>query len=423
MDAGIPEDKSLAQNTESVLAGIRVLDMTRVLAGPWCTQTLADMGAEVIKIEKPGIGDDTRHWGPPFLEDACGNSTAEATYFTSCNRNKKSVTVDFSREAGAQLIRDLAARSDVFIENYKVSGLAAYGLDYESLSLNNPGLIYCSVTGFGQTGPYAKRAGYDLLVQAASGMMSITGEPADRGCPNGSRVGVAITDIFAGMYAATAVLGALYERQRTGLGQHIDIALMDVGMAVLANQAAGYLNTGVAPRRNGNVHPSLVPYQDFQTADGAVLLAIGNDGQFAKFARVAGRAEWASDFRFATGAQRVAYKEALLPAVADVLRTRTTQEWIRALEAVGVPCGPINDIAAAFDDPQVVARELRVKHAYAGNDAISCIETVRSPIRYSRTPVLDGVAPPALGQDTDLVLQTLGLGSLEIEALRSDGVI
>lgn len=412
----------MSEHTNAVLADIQVLDMTRVLAGPWCTQTLADMGAEVIKIEKPAVGDDTRHWGPPFLLDEAGMPTDQAAYFTCCNRNKKSITLDFSREEGARLIQELALKSDVFVENYKVGGLKPYGLDYETLSALNPRLIYCSVTGFGQTGPYAKRAGYDLLVQAASGMMSITGEPADKGCANGSRVGVAITDIFAGLYAATAILGALHERKRTGLGQHIDIALLDVGMAVLANQASGYLNTGAVPRRNGNVHPSLVPYQDFSTLDGAVLLAIGNDSQFARFAAVADRPDWATDARYAMGPMRVENKDELLRQVSQAMVRKTTADWIRELEAVGVPCGPVNNIAQAFEDPQVIARELRVRQPQPDGSPVPHIDSVRSPIRYSRSPMSLHSPPPTLGQHTDAVLQAAGLAKGEIAHLRDEGV-
>ena len=416
------KEPKLPEHTSAVLANVRVLDMTRILAGPWCTQTLADMGAEVIKVEKPVGGDDTRRWGPPFLPDKEGMPTDQAAYFTCCNRNKKSITVDFSRKEGARLIRELALASDILVENYKVSGLQPYGLDYETLSTLNPRLIYCSVTGFGQTGPYATRAGYDLLIQAASGMMSITGEPADRGCANGSRVGVAITDIFAGLYAATAILGALHERERTGLGQHIDIGLLDVGMAILANQASGYLNTGGVPLRNGNVHPSLVPYQDFSTMDGAVLLAVGNDSQFARFATVAGRPDWAADPRFSTGPMRVKNKEEFLPQVAEAMARKTTGGWIRELEAVGVPCGPVNDIAQAFEDPQVVARGLRIRQPQPADSPVPHVDSVRSPIRYSRSPMNLRSPPPALGQHTDAVLRAAGITDADIARLRSEGV-
>jgi formyl-CoA transferase len=381
------------------------------------------MGADVVKVEKPGVGDDTRHWGPPFMLDRMGRATNQAAYFASCNRNKKSITVDFATSEGADIITKLALESDVLVENYKVSGLQPYGLDYGTLSALNPRLIYCSVTGFGQTGPYAKRAGYDLLVQAASGMMSITGEPPDKGCSNGNRVGVAITDVFAGLYAATAILGALHERGRTDRGQHIDIALLDVGMAILANQASAYLNTGISPVRNGNVHPSLVPYQDFKTKDGAVLLAIGNDSQFARFAQAAGRPEWAQDPNFAKSASRVENKDNLLVQVSDVLKTKTTAQWIRDLEAVGVPCGPVNNIAQAFEDPQVVARGLRLRHELLPGSEVPHIDTVRSPIRYSRSIINTGNAPPALGEHTVSVLQDLGLGDGEIAWLRERRIV
>jgi len=297
--------------TTASLDGIRVLDLSRVLAGPWCTQILADLGADVIKIERPGVGDDTRTWGPPFIKDANGNDTDQASYFTACNRNKRSVTVDMATADGQALLKQMAAQSDIVVENFKTGGLKQYGLDHEALRAANPRLIYCSVTGFGHDGPYAERAGYDLMIQAMTGMMSITGRPDD--VPGGGplRVGVALTDLFTGVYASTAILAALQVRDRTGEGQHIDMALLDVGMAILANQASAFLNTGVAPQRQGNSHPSLAPYQDFHTKDGAMLLAIGNNGQFARFCEAAGQAEWASDPRFATNTLRVRHREVL----------------------------------------------------------------------------------------------------------------
>ncbi|MGE0802343.1 MAG: CaiB/BaiF CoA transferase family protein [Lautropia sp.] len=405
------------------LNGLRVLDLSRVLAGPWCTQILADLGADVIKVERPGSGDDTRHWGPPFLRDGDGADTAHATYFAAANRNKRSVTIDFTRPDGQALIRSMAARADVLVENFKVAGLAAYGLDYDSLQALNPRLIYCSITGFGQTGPYAERAGYDLLIQASSGMMSITGRPDSEPGGGGMRVGVAITDLFTGIYASTAILAAVQARHATGRGQHIDMALLDVGMAVLANQASAYLNTGRPPQRQGNSHPSIVPYQDFPTADGAMLLAVGNDGQFAKFCAAAGRSEWAADPRFARNTSRVEHRDTLVPMIAEVTRTRTTADWIEALGPLGVPCGPINDIAQAFADPQVTARGLVLDQPTAEGRDIRRIRGVRSPLRLSEHPPVVRSAPPALGEHTDEVLAELGVDAAERERLRAAGTI
>ncbi|TXT36293.1 MAG: L-carnitine dehydratase/bile acid-inducible protein F [Comamonadaceae bacterium] len=334
----------------AALSHLKVLDLSRVLAGPWCTQMLADLGADVIKVERPGAGDDTRHWGPPFLKDADGNDTDQATYFTACNRNKRAITLDMAASEGQALILKMAAQSDVLVENFKVGGLQQYGLDYESLKAINPRLIYCSVTGFGQTGPYAERAGYDLMIQAMSGLMSITGH-AD-GEPGGGpmRMGVALIDVLTGIYACSAILAAVEARHQTGQGQHIDMALLDVGMAVLANQAAGFLNTGKVPQRQGNTHPSLAPYQTFETLDGQMLLAVGNDGQFARFCEAAGCPEWAADARFASNTLRVKHREVLIPLLQTVTRTRSTAQWISLLEDKAVPCGPINDMAQAFAD-------------------------------------------------------------------------
>ena len=418
-----------ATQTAGALGHLRVLDLSRVLAGPWCTQNLADMGADVIKIEKPGEGDDTRHWGPPFFPDAQGNPSDNAVYFAACNRNKRSVTVDMATAEGQRLIRELAMQSDVVVENFKTGGLKRYGLDYASLSALNPRLIYCSVTGFGQTGPYAPRAGYDLLVQAMSGLMSITGRADSEPGGGPLRVGVAVIDLFTGMYATTAILGALEARHRTGRGQHIDMALLDVAMAVLANQGAGFLNTGHVPGRQGNTHPSVVPYQDFATADGRMLLAIGNDGQFARFCEAAGT-DWASDERFATNAGRVTHRDALIPLMSDLTRGRPTAEWIALLEDKAVPCGPINHIGQAFDDAQVRARGLRVEQErYPGatppaGETINRAVTTASPLRLSDTPTTLRHAPPALGQHTDEVLrQRLGLDAQQLQALRDQGVV
>jgi formyl-CoA transferase len=411
----------------SALPHIKVLDLSRVLAGPWCTQMLADLGADVVKVERPGEGDDTRHWGPPFLQDGQGNNTEHATYFTACNRNKRSVTIDISKPEGQALIRQMALQSDVLVENFKVGGLAKYALDYESLKPLNPRLIYCSVTGFGQDGPYAERAGYDLMIQAMTGMMDITGR-AD-GTPGGGpqRVGVALTDLFTGVYACSAILAAIEVRHRTGQGQQIDMALLDVGMAILANQAAGFLNTGQVPQRQGNSHPSLAPYQDFPTADGAMLLAIGNDGQFARFCEATGQTRWATDARYASNTLRVENRAVLIPAIEALTRTRTTAQWIALLEHRAVPCGPINTICQAFSDGQVLARKLMVNQAVGPEtiayEAIESIATVASPLRLVDTPPVVRQAPPALGEHTDAVLAGLGLDAAAIANLRDKSVI
>lgn len=412
---------------QGALAGIKVLDLSRVLAGPWATQMLADLGADVIKVERPEAGDDTRHWGPPFLKDEHGNDTREASYFTACNRNKRSITVDMAHPEGQALLRKMAAEADVVVENFKVGGLKQYGLDYDSLKTLNPRLIYCSITGFGQEGPYAERAGYDLMVQAMCGLMSITGHADDQPGGGPLKVGVAVIDVFTGLYASNAILAAINARDNartgTGQGQYIDMALLDVGMAVLANQAAGFLATGKAPGRAGNIHPSLAPYQDFRSSDGNVLLAIGNDGQFARFCAAAGKPEWAQDSRFATNTARVQNRPALLALMEPLMRTRTTAEWIALLEDKAVPCGPINTIAQAFDDPQVQARGIRKTLPRDAGDGIAQIATVASPMRLSATPVSYRNAPPALGQHTQQVLQELGLSPEEITALQSAKVV
>jgi formyl-CoA transferase len=407
----------------AALDGIKVLDLSRVLAGPWCTQILADLGADVVKIERPGVGDDTRTWGPPFVKDADGNDTDQASYFTACNRNKRSVTIDMATPDGQALLRQMAAQADIVVENFKTGGLKQYGLDQESLRAANPRLIYCSVTGFGHDGPYAERAGYDLMIQAMTGMMSITGRPDD--VPGGGplRVGVALTDLFTGVYASTAILAALQVRDRTGEGQHIDMALLDVGMAILANQASAFLNTGKAPGRQGNTHPSLAPYQDFPTQDGAMLLAIGNNGQFARFCEAGGHPEWASDARFATNTLRVKHRGVLIPMMEELTRTRTTAAWVTLLEDKAVPCGPINDIAQAFDDAQVKARGLAVTLPRDAGDGIASITGVASPLRLSATPPVLRHAPPALGQHTREVLAEMGVDTARFDALRAAGVV
>ena len=409
------------------LSHLKVLDLSRVLAGPWCTQMLADLGADVVKVERPGEGDDTRHWGPPFLQDAQGQDTTQAAYFTCTNRNKRSITLDIAKPQGQALVRQMVQTSDILVENFKVGGLAHYGLDYASLQPLNPRLIYCSITGFGQNGPYAARAGYDLMIQAMSGMMSITGR-AD-GTPGGGpqRVGVALTDLFTGVYATSAILAALEVRNRTGLGQLIDMALLDVGMAILANQAGGFLNTGKVPQRQGNSHPSLAPYQDFPTQDGAMLLAIGNDGQFARFCHAAGRPEWGADARFAGMAGRVQNRGALIALMEQVTRERSTAQWIKLLEDKAVPCGPINDVGMAFDDVQVKARGLVVSQPRApgvvAQDGIAAIRSVASPLRLQDTPPTLRYAAPALGEHTDALLAELGLDVGAIAALRAAGVV
>jgi len=403
------------------LSHIRVLDLSRVLAGPWAGQILADLGADVIKVERPVCGDDTRSWGPPFLKDEAGQNTTEAAYYLSANRNKQSVTIDFTRPEGQRLVRKLVAKSDIVIENFKVGGLAAYGLDYASLKAVNPKLIYCSITGFGQTGPYAKRAGYDFMIQGLGGLMSLTGRPDGDEGGGPVKVGVALTDILTGLYSTTAILAALAHRDQSGVGQYIDMALLDVQVACLANQAMNYLTTGVAPKRLGNAHPNIVPYQDFPTADGDFILTVGNDSQFRKFAEVAGQSQWATDPRFLTNKLRVANRGELIPLIRQATVFKTTAQWVDELEAAGVPCGPVNDLAQVFDDPQVLARGLAIElpHALGGR-----VAQVASPIRLSETPVEYRRAPPLLGEHTSQVLQALlGMSGDEVVALKEAGVL
>ncbi|MEQ7921025.1 CaiB/BaiF CoA-transferase family protein [Xanthomonas sp. WHRI 1810A] len=403
------------------LSHLRVLDLSRVLAGPWAGQILADLGADVIKVERPGNGDDTRAWGPPFLKDAAGENTSEAAYYLSANRNKRSVTIDFTRPEGQKLVRELVAKSDIVIENFKVGGLKAYGLDYESLQLENPRLIYCSITGFGQTGPYARRAGYDFMIQGLGGLMSLTGRPEGEEGAGPVKVGVALTDILTGLYSTSAILAALAHRDQGGVGQYIDMALLDVQVACLANQAMNYLTTGIAPRRLGNAHPNIVPYQDFPTADGDFILTVGNDSQFRKFAEVADRPEWADDPRFSSNRQRVAHRAELIPLIRQATVFKTTTEWVNVLEAAGVPCGPINDVAQVFADPQVQARGLAISlpHALGG-----AVPQVASPIRLSGTPVEYNRAPPLLGEHTlEVLVGVLGLKDEDVTLLRNAGVL
>ena len=403
------------------LGHIRVLDLSRVLAGPWCSQNLADLGADVIKIERPGTGDDTRAWGPPYAKDADGRDTTEAAYYLAANRGKRSVTCDIATPEGQALVRELAAHADVVLENFKVGHLKRFGLDYESLKAINPDLVYCSVTGFGQDGPYAHRAGYDFLIQGMGGFMSITGERDDLPGGGPQKAGVAIVDLMTGMYSTVAVLAALTHRDRTGEGQHIDMALLDVQVAMLANMASNYHTSGKAPKRWGNAHANIVPYQTFATSDGHIIVATGNDGQYVKFVEAGGCAELGSDPRFVTNPLRVQNRAVLVPLLEEMVKRRTRDEWIDKLEAVGVPCGPINDIGEVFENPQVQARGIAVDlpHPTAGK-----VTLVRSPMKLSATPAGAATAPPLLGQHTDEVLrEVLGRSAEEIAALRERGVV
>lgn len=404
------------------LSGLRVLDLSRVLAGPWASQLLGDLGAEVVKIERPVAGDDTRAWGPPWVRDANGARTDESAYFQSANRNKASVTIDLAQPAGQRLVAQLALHADVLIENFKVGGLAQYGLDYPSLQALNPRLIYCSITGFGQSGPYAARPGYDFLMQGMGGLMSITGRPDGTDGAGPQKVGVALTDVLTGLYAAVAILAAVARRERSGVGQHIDLALLDVQVAALANQAASYLISGQAPGRLGNAHPSIVPYQDFPTADGHMIVAVGNDGQFRQLCHVLGVPAWAADSRFATNPKRVTNRESLVQAITEITRTRSTSHWVCALESAGVPAGPINTLDRVFDDPQVRARGLRIELDHPG--AGCPVPLVANPIRLSESPVSYRSAPPTLGQHTEAVLGAwLQMDADDVSALRHEGIV
>ena len=403
------------------LSHLRVLDLTRVLAGPWCTQLLADLGAEVIKIERPGSGDDTRAWGPPFLKDGAGHDSSEAAYYLAANRGKKSVTLDLASADGQRIARDLAARSDVVVENYKVGQLQKYGLDYATLSAVNPRLVYCSITGFGQTGPYKDRAGYDFIIQGMGGFMSITGERDDLPGGGPQKAGVAVSDLMTGMYSTVAILSALAERERTGWGRQIDMALFDTMVAMLANMNMNYLTTGKAPARAGNAHQNIVPYQVFAAADGHVIVAVGNDSQFARFCEVAGQPELARDPRYAKNADRVRNRAELVPRVEALVRQRPMSFWAEQLEAAGVPCGPINSIAQALADPQIVARGLRVDlpHPLAG-----AVPLVASPIVIDGERAVSSTPPPTLGEHTRTVLgELLGLSAAQLDALAADRVI
>ena len=408
------------------LDGIRVLDLSRVLAGPWCTQTLADLGADVIKIERPGSGDDTRTWGPPFLKDGDGNDTAEAAYYLGTNRNKRSVTCDIAQPAGQTLVRDLVAHCDVFVENFKVGDMARYGLDYASLRALNPRLVYCSVTGFGQTGPYRERAGYDYAVQGMGGLMSVTGERDDLG-GGPQKVGVAVADLFTGMYATVAILAALRHAERTGVGQHVDMALLDTQVAMLANLGANYLVSGKPPGRAGNAHQNIVPYQVFEVAPAAgnskdhIILAVGNDGQFAKFCAVAGRPELASDPRYARNQDRVRNRAELVPLLEGILKTRTKADWLAALEAAKVPCGAINNLAEVFADPHVQERGMVTEWPHPLKEGL---RLVSSPMKLSATPVRADLPPPLLGQHTaDVLRDVLNYPDEKLSELKKGKVI
>ena len=404
------------------LSNIRVLDLSRILAGPWASQILGDMGADVIKIERPGQGDDTRGWAPPFLADAQGNPTEMSAYFMCVNRNKRSITVDMATEEGQKIIRALAQESDVVIENFKKGGLTQYHLDYESLKAINPQLVYCSITGFGQDGPYAERAGYDFLIQGMGGLMSITGRPDTEPGGGPMKVGVALTDVLTGLYAANAIQAALLWREKSGQGQYIDLALLDVQVACLANQAMNYLVSGNPPGRLGNSHPNIVPYQDFPTQDGYMLLAIGNDGQFARFCKEAGQPELAADSRFVTNKDRVINRAALVPLLNVLTVKRTTAQWIASLESLAVPCGPVNNLEQVFDNEQVRARGLKVEILDRKLD--QKVPSVASPLRLSETPPVYRRSPPHLGEHTEEVLVTvLGMSPKEIEELHQRNIV
>jgi crotonobetainyl-CoA:carnitine CoA-transferase CaiB-like acyl-CoA transferase len=405
----------------TALGHLRVLDMSRILAGPWASQILADMGAEVIKIERPGQGDDTRSWGPPYAKDQQGQDTSESAYYLSTNRGKKSVTVDITQEAGQKIIQQLVQESDVVLENFKVGGLKKYGLDYESLKKINPQLIYCSITGFGQTGPYANRPGYDFVIQGMGGLMSITGQSDDIPGGGPQKVGVALADITSGLYATIAILGALTNRYETGEGQYIDLALLDVQTAVLANQAMNYLTTGQAPGRLGNEHPNIVPYQSFATANGYIILAVGNDTQFKRFCELANQTELADDLRFSTNRERVRNRSILIPIIESVMKQRNSEEWLQKLDENNIPCGPINTIDKVFANEQIQHRGMQLKMKHSAAEEISM---VANPIQFSKTPIRYDRPPPLLGEHTDEILtELLEMNEAEVETLKNTGVI
>lgn len=381
------------------LAGIKVLDMSRILAGPSATQILGDLGADVVKVERPGMGDDTRKWGPPYVQKPDGTDSTESAYYLSCNRNKRSIAVDYTNDEGRALIQKLARKADIVIENFKTGTLARYGLDYDTLKKNNPGLIYCSLTGFGQTGPYADRAGYDFLVQGMGGIMSLTGPP--EGEPY--KTGVAIADLMAGMYALTGILAALHHRNNTGEGQLIDVALLDTQIAWLSNAAQYYLTGGKVTPRMGNAHPTIVPYEAFAASDGYIVLAIGNDDQFRKFCDFAGRADLHQDARYTKNADRVRNRETLIPVVREIISKKSQKHWIDALEKIGVPCGPVNNLAQVFADPQVQARKMTVDMPHP--DSTEPVTLIANPLGMSQTPVSYRHAPPKLGEHSEEILK------------------
>jgi len=398
------------------LSHLKILDLSRVLAGPWATQILGDLGADVIKVERPGTGDDTRGWGPPYLRDAEGRDSREAAYYLSANRNKRSIAIDLAAPEGQAVIKALTARSDVVVENFKAGGLKKYGLDYASLKAVNEALVYCSITGFGQDGPYAGRAGYDFIVQGMSGLMSITGAPD--GPP--TKVGTAVADLTTGMYAAIGILAALAHRERTGKGQHIDMALLDTQMSWLANQNMNYLVGGESPDRQGNAHPNIVPYQDFETKDGHIIVAVGNDRQFARFADAIGAPDLAKNPSYAANEGRVRHRDSLVPAIEAQMRSRTTAEWTERLEGAGIPHGPIHSVGEAFSDPQAVHRGMRVDMAHPLGVTLA---TVANPVRMSATPPDYRRPPPMLGEHTDALLDELGIHGAEAERLKKAGVV
>ena len=388
------------------LDGVRVLDLSRVLAGPFCGQTLADLGADVIKVERPDAGDDTRAWGPPYLRDEQGQDTTESAYYLSTNRNKRSITLDLSSAEGQAAVRKLASQCDILIENFKVGGLKKYGLDYDSLKDEIPGLIYCSITGFGQNGPYAKRPGYDFMIQGMGGLMSITGERDGMPGAGPQKAGVAVSDVITGLYSTIAILGALQERNRSGLGQHIDMALLDCHIAMLANQPLNYMTSGEAPQRAGNAHQNVAPYQVFETSDGHMILAVGNDSQFRNYCKAIEREDLADDARFATNSQRLVHRNELIPQLIEIMRTRKRDDWIDIFEKVGVPCGPIQSIDQVFDHPQVKAREIwkTIPHPVAGSSP-----TTANPINYSETPIVYRRHAPMLGEHSEEIIREFGL--------------
>jgi crotonobetainyl-CoA:carnitine CoA-transferase CaiB-like acyl-CoA transferase len=403
------------------LTGVRVLDLSRVLAGPWSTQILADLGAQVIKVERPEVGDDTRHWGPPWLKDKEGNDTRESAYYLSANRGKHSVTIDISKSEGRSLVRELAAQSDIVVENFKTGALDKKGLGYTSLSAEHTGLIYCSITGFGHTGPMANDAGYDYLIQAQSGLMSITGAADGQAGAGPQRVGVAVADLTTGMNATIAILAALHHRNNTGEGQHIDMALLDVQVSWLANQGLNYFCSDKAPTRTGEYHPNLAPYQPFETADGKVIIAIGNDRQFQQFCILAERPDIGKDPRFITNPDRVKHREELVPLILAITRTQSSRYWMELLSANHVPCGPIQNIDEAFDDPQVIAREMKISIQHPD---IGEVPGIANPIKFSKTQQEYNKAPPQLGEDTDTVLsQVLDKSPEQIAILRQQNVL